>query len=89
MVIALYFVGLFIRIVCTPFSNVTTSSLYLLPASAAGISPEVEVFDPSSVAVVPNSAGDSFKQNILETHTVTFLKIKHIVKKAFVYLQGL
>lgn len=71
MVIALYFVGLFIRIVCTPFSNVTTSSLYLLPASAAGISPEV--FDPSSVAVVPNSAGDSFKQNILETHTVTFL----------------
>ena len=59
--------------VCTPFSSVTTSSLYLLPVSAAGVSPEVDsvVFDPPSEAVVPNSAEKSFKQDISETHTGT------------------
>ena len=49
---ALYFVGLFIRIVCTPFSSVTTSSLYLFSVLAAEVSAGAAAFDSSSV--VPN-----------------------------------
>ena len=59
---ALYFVGLFIFIVSTPFSNVTTSSLYLLSTSTDGLFWGFGDFKSSSV--VPNCA-EIFKQNSL------------------------
>lgn len=59
---ALYFVGLFIFIVSTPFSNVTTSSLYLLSTSTDGLFWGFGDFKSSSV--VPNCA-EIFQQNSL------------------------
>ena len=59
---ALYFVGLFIFIVSTPLSNVTTSSLYLLSTSTDGLFWGFGDFKSSSV--VPNCA-EIFKQNSL------------------------
>ena len=59
---ALYFVVLFIFIVSTPFSNVTTSSLYLLSTSTDGLFWGFGDFKSSSV--VPNCA-EIFKQNSL------------------------
>lgn len=59
---ALYFVGLFIFIVSIPFSNVTTSSLYLLSTSTDGLFWGFGDFKSSWV--VPNCA-EIFKQNSL------------------------
>ena len=59
---ALYFVVLFIFIVSTPFSNVTTSSLYLLSTSTDGLFWGFGDFKSSSV--VPNCA-EIFQQNSL------------------------
>lgn len=53
-VMALYLFGLFMRIVCTPSCNVTTSSLYLPPASAVGLS----AFESSPV--MPNCTENSW-----------------------------
>ena len=51
-VIALYLAGLFIQIFCTPFSTVTSSSLYLLPVLVVFSSELDTTFDSSSV--LPN-----------------------------------
>lgn len=59
---ALYFVGLFIFIVSTPFSNVTTSSLYLLSTSTDGLFWGFGDFKSSSVV---SNCAEIFKQNSL------------------------